>query len=363
MTNLDVLIVYSSNTAISAESNSKSIRPFSIDSQVSDYNLPYSYFLQSCGQQGMRAGLCASEDVIGPGSCQNYWTSAAGKWTKVRSKARSTQIFDKISPSSPKRIAERNLLLSTKNIQAFNNPELFNTFFDKLQTYERLPRYSVPTVAVVSATARSIKQSLQSIEKLILEHPHSADFLPRFVLKDRYGAGGNHVYAVEKQVAKIIQTILRKNPDVQFVLQPFLAFDKGFVFNGSRTSTDIRLIFHHNEILQSYLRVAQEDEFRCNEHQGAELFYIAKRDIPLAIRKAARTIVTNINHPSSLYALDFVVSNTGQVYLIEGNFGPGLDWNVKKKINETKSKELIDSIIAEFSARILRARDNQLSNA
>lgn len=355
MIDLDVLVVYSSHAALSASTtDSTSKHPFHLTSKSAGYNLPYAHFLQVCAKQGISAGFTTSTDIIGPGACSSFWTVREGEWGKVRQSACSTQIFDKISPTSTKVIAARKLLLSTKAINPFNDRELHGTFFDKLLTYKRLPAFSIPTVGIPSSTAIQIEKSLIKMQNLVQKHPYSGDFLPKFVLKDRFGAGGNHVYEIDANFIKKIHTIMVKNPTIQFVLQPFLAFDAGFSYKGKRSATDIRLIFHHNKILQSYLRLAKEDDFRCNEHQGGQLIYVTKRGIPDAIQTIAQKIVKKINKPDSLYALDFIVSNSGHVYFLEGNFGPGLDWDIRKKVNEKMSKQLIASIVDEFSLRIKR---------
>jgi hypothetical protein len=51
-----------------------------------------------------------------------------------------------------------------------------------------------------------------------------------------------------------------------------------------------------------------------------------------------------------LYTLDFIKSNNGNLYLVEGNSKLGIDWNHKNKINETKTKELINLIVNEFKS-------------
>ena len=38
--------------------------------------------------------------------------------------------------------------------------------------------------------------------------------------------------------------------------------------------------------------------------------------------------------------------------VIEGNSGPGIDWDVTKMVNEKKSKQLITYIVEEFATRI-----------
>jgi hypothetical protein len=58
----------------------------------------------------------------------------------------------------------------------------------------------------------------------------------------------------------------------------------------------------------------------------------------------AKNIVQKLKHNTSLFALDFVVSNNGNPYLLEGNTGPGLDWNPLIVKNIQKSKEFMRMI-------------------
>jgi len=113
--------------------------------------------------------------------------------------------------------------------------------------------------------------------------------------------------------------------------------DKGFSFENSFKPTDIRLIFLGQKIIQTYIRIAKNGDFRCNEHAGGLLKYISKSEIPLEIKKGSKRIVDILNKKFSLYALDFMISNNGNIYLLEANTGPGLDWNLsvkKMKLNQ-----------------------------
>lgn len=350
---LDVLVVYSANLAASASvSDSLSKHPFLLDSKQAHYNLSYAYFLEQCKKSGINAGLTTSRDIIGPGTCQNYWTSSLGDWFKVDRSARSLQIFDKFLPVSPVRAAERKLMLSDKLVSPFNDVGLFDIFFDKLLTYKEFPRFAIPTVNLRSSKMTDIDAALNKLRVLMQDKRYAGDFSERIVLKDRFGASGNFVYKISKDFAVRIESLMKKHSNVQFVLQPFVSFDKGFAYKNKQTSTDLRLIFHHDELLQCYIRMAKADDFRCNEHQGGQLVYVIEDDIPKRIHTIARKIVKKINKPQSLYALDFVISNKGNVYFIEGNIGPGIDWDVTKKVNVDMSKQLIRSIVAEFGTRI-----------
>lgn len=353
LVNLDVLVVYSTDLATSASvGDAQSKHPFSLDSKQANYNLSYAYFLDACEKRGMKAGFTTSADVVGAGECRNYWTFLSDVWTKVESGAKSQHIFDKISPSSPSRVAERQLLLSDARVVPFNDPELFTLFFDKLLTYKKLAGFAIPTVGLRTHQPADITAALKKLRVLISNHPHSQDFSTQLVLKDRFGAGGNYVYKISRMHEKRIATIMAQNPTVTFVLQPFLAFDQGYSYKDRQTATDIRLIFQFNKLLQPYIRMAKTNDFRCNEHQGGQLLYVKETDIPKSVQIMAQKIIKKINKPRSLFALDFVISNTGHPYFLEGNIGPGIDWDVSKKYNEKMSKQLIHNIVDEFASRI-----------
>ena len=350
---LDVLVVYSAGVAVSASvEDSHSKHPFLINSRQADYNLSYAYFLDVCKKNNLTAGFTTSSDIIGPGMCKNYWTSFSGDWTKVNKKAKSLHIFDKISPVSAIRARERKLLLSNQQISPFNDIELFGIFFDKLLTYKTLSSFAIPTVSISSNQSGDITKALNKLQLLITKKVYSADFAKKIILKDRFGAGGNHVYKVDQNFLPSIQTIMAKHPKINFVIQPFLKFDRGYIHNNQQTSTDIRLIFNRNQVLQYYLRIAKPDDFRCNEHQGGKLVYVTKNEIPNSIHLMAAKMIKKINKPQSLYALDFAISNTGKPYFIEGNVGPGIDWNTTKKIDEKMAKQLITCIVKEMKTRI-----------
>lgn len=350
---LDVLVVYSSDLALSASvKDSYSRSPFLPSSKQANYNSSYEYFLQTCESQHLRAGLTASVDVTGPGTCSDYWTSQAGEWVKMHARARSRQIFDKISLTSPLRIAERQLMLSDTRVKAFNDGILFDTFCDKLLTYRRLPAYSVPTVNLASSKLVDVERALARLRALLSHHPHPQDFSKQLVLKDRFGLGGNFVYKISSNFAKRISQLMISNKQVRFVLQPFLLFSKGYTYHNQQTATDLRLIFHHDQLLQCYVRMAKARDFRCNEHQGGQLEYVTAGDIPDLVHRAAAQLVASIKSPQSLYALDFLMSDSGRVYFIEGNIGPGIDWDASKKVNEEMSKQLIESIVEELRKRV-----------
>jgi glutathione synthase/RimK-type ligase-like ATP-grasp enzyme len=142
-------------------------------------------------------------------------------------------------------------------------------------------------------------------------------------------------------------------------MQPFVKFDQGYRYQKTSVSTDIRLIYLGGKTVQTYIRMAKPGDYRCNEHQGGRLKYLALSSIPAAVLKMSEKVAQALGHPESLYALDFIISNNGNVYLLEGNTGPGLDWNLKLKENEREAKKLIRLVVDQALHMSQRQRQVQ----
>jgi glutathione synthase/RimK-type ligase-like ATP-grasp enzyme len=195
------------------------------------------------------------------------------------------------------------------------------------------------------------------LQQLCQVHATTKDFSTSFVLKDRFGSGGNLVFLINTSDTQSILEILRAYPHKSFILQPLLHFDKGFTHKGKTSTTDIRLLFFNGKLVQSYIRTAPESDFRCNAHQGGSCVYLSKSEIPNEVLKKSQLIVEFIP-PGTFYALDFVVSNNQNVYFLEGNMGPGIYWNTDSKIEERKTKELIGYICRDLVTRVNSDNDS-----
>lgn len=348
----DALIVYTESLATSASSLvKKSQVPFSLGSRNESYNIVYGYFLESCRKNGLKVAFSTSADIIGPGYCRSYWKMVDKKWKKVNSPCFSRLIFDKFSPTRGHIKTRRNLLFSSEDIRSFNDPELFNLFFDKQKTYDQLTEHSIPTIPLDERSLQSVDKACEALTMLVRKHPGAEDFSQDIIMKDRFGAGGRQIYKFKiGQSAKML-SIIRRNTKVSFVIQPFAKFDKGFSYREGQTSTDIRLIYLNGKIAQSYIRMAKSGEFRCNEHRGGSLTYLDLSEIPKELIEKSNQISERLNKKNSLFALDFIVSNNGNTYLLEGNTGPGLDWNMSLKKNELEAKKLIRLVVKELTMR------------
>jgi glutathione synthase/RimK-type ligase-like ATP-grasp enzyme len=353
----DVLVVYTEKLAVSAASLKAGAKlPFTKGSNCESYNIVYAYFLTICQKYGLKVAFTTSADIIDAGTCQSYWLNKNTKWIKVKRCGYSKLIFDKFSPTTPGIKKSRRLLFSSKEVKPFNNPALFNLFFDKQKTFDKLHQYSIPTVSIEKKTAKSVHKACKTLKTMLEKHPHKEDLSADIIMKDRFGAGGIAVYKFKIDQTRAMEMSLKTHSNKSFILQPFIRFDKGFSFRNFPVPTDIRLIYFGDRIIQTYIRMAKKGDFLCNEHQGGTLKYIHQSQIPLAVILTANKVAELLKSKSSLFALDFIISNTGRTYLLEGNTGPGLDWSLKSKENEIEAKKLI-RIIAKELVRMARPSD------
>lgn len=355
---LDVLIVYTEGAmaGIACARTKRLTAPFNAKPRYMELNKSYAYMLQACSELGMSAGLASSADITGEGQVTGYWKYDEHCWTKHQGIARARIVFDKFSPYNSLQRQLRQTLFGER-VTPFNSPDLYELFFDKLKLYEYLSKYAIPTVPIRRPTKTEIKTALRSLDGLIASHTGKMDFARGVVLKDRNGAGGAAVYLVkERDVAKIYELVLR-HPNKRFVLQPRVKFEHGFAYKSKRGQTEIRHIFAGEEIVQSYIRVAAGEDKLCNDHQGGESIYLKLREVPRRVTNMARSIASTLPADSGVYALDFVIADSGQTYLLEGNTGPGLNWSDDNKIHETKSKELIGVIVQTIAKRVYGRRE------
>jgi len=353
VTNFDVLIVYSETTANSANSESRDIvAPFPKWSDSEGYNTVYAYFLEICRENNLKAAFTTSADIVGAGMCLSYWLFKDNAWTKVQKLGFSKHIFDKFAPKTKSLKTKRDLLFSSRQIRPFNNPYLFNLCFDKQKTYEKFSNFSIPTVAIEDRTRQGVAKALKLLEEKVTTHKYRSDFSGEVVVKDRFGAGGLNIYKFGNDQVGMMTSLVKKCKTVSFVIQPFVKFDKSLGLQNSYRPTDIRLIYLGQEIKQTYIRIAQKGDFRCNEHAGGVLKYISQSEVPSKVISVSNNIARILNNKSSVYALDFIISNNGNIYLLEANAAPGLDWDLSNKENEKESKKLMRIIIGEISRRI-----------
>ncbi len=346
---LDVLVVYTQSNAMSASSKLKgNITPFALSKGREHYAPAYAYFLLQCKKMGLKAAFSTSRDITGPGTCSSYWTYDKLKWKKVAKAAFAPIIFDKVSPASPALKIARALLFKDGISTPFNDPNLMTMFNDKLKTFNILHNFTIPTVRM---NPKLIRDSITRLEKLIASHKDNKDFSKNYVLKDRFGAGGIDIYKIGNNPVAAIKKIMSTAPGISFILQPFTKFDKGYSFDDGNGYADIRIIYSQGEVVQSYIRTAKKDDFRCNEHQGGTVSYIDSKGIPDKVNAKSAEIISLIKGVQGLFALDFIISNNGNVYFLEGNINPGIYWGINSEEDKINTKKLIITIVNELKRR------------
>lgn len=347
----DVLVVYSGEIANSASlTQLNGNTPFPTETKYEVYNDVYSYFLSECKKRSLSAALTTSNDIIGPGKCKSYWVFQNNEWIPVKNHCYSQKIFDKFAPINSKQVHNREVLFSQPYIKSFTDPYLLEVFSDKQLTYDLLSEYSIPTVTIKDRTPEAISEALDDLKEIISTHPFKDDFKPNYILKDKMGAGGSNIFKIDDNYKKNISTIMNKNKKVSFILQPFVSFDKGFKFKDFNGHTEIRLIYKGEKVAQTYVRVANEDDYVCNYGSGG--LSILKKDIPLKVLKVAKQINKQLDRKNAIYALDFIITNNNNVFLLEANISPGIDWHPENMKNVKMNQKMIRVMIDEISRRL-----------
>lgn len=347
----DVLVVYSDDLATNASGPDSAAKPFAADAGHADYNRAYAYFLKTCRQSGLKAAFTTSDAIVDAGTCRGYWSYKNGQWLANSDLGFAPQILEKFIASDAAKQKQRQLLFSSTQITPFNDPQLISLCNDKYQTYQRFPAQAIPTALITDHSPKGIDQALAQLHTLIQNHPNAADFNQSVVVKDRYGASGNHVYLVDENNLDQVWQLVQSHPQLDFLLQPLVNYQLGFTHEGQKRAADIRLIYHNQQILQSYVRLADKDEFRCNGDLGAQIIYPEIEQLPPQVIHASDQITRDLKFDNAIYALDFIIADSGHVYLVEGNAGPGINWDKANRQDELAAKELIHAIVAEFVHR------------
>ena len=354
----DVIVVYSESIAHSArDKHYRENSPFSSKGSYGIYKESYRYFLLRCKKEGIKAAFATSKDIIGSGLFQSFWTYDK-EWVRNQGKAYSRVLFDKFAPVSIKQKKKLRVLTSSKSGYMFNTEKLKNIFQNKLETYNYFKEFAIPTVEITNPLKRKIIPAKTKLDTVLKKHRYRVDFNDGYIIKDKTGVGGFKIYKVDfdkfgvKEIVEHYEVDKKDKKLLSYIIQPFINCTKGFSFGKYCGLMDLRLILLNHKIIQTYIRIAKKGKFKCNEHQGGKLVYmpikIIPKDVLTMTRKIIKKIDAKLNVKHSLYTLDFVLSNNGNLYFIEGNTKPGLDWNHRKKINEIKSKELINLIVGEL---------------
>ncbi|HVZ12467.1 MAG TPA: sugar-transfer associated ATP-grasp domain-containing protein [Patescibacteria group bacterium] len=343
----DVLIVYNSDTASSASKPARIRSPFPTKTHDT-YNKAYSYFLEKLHDKNVEAAFSTVDDLLQEGHVKSYWTYENRKWIKNIKRAYARFIFNKTSSMYIKP-SKQWVNFAKGPIIFFTNPEVIKLFLDKYETYKRLSDFSLPTILVGKLNKHNLISALSQLSEI-------SNF-DDFVLKDRYGAGGNNVLKFKRieKYEEIFNTCKKEAEEdlgkLSFILQPFV--DAAPIIDRDISNpSDIRVIYIDNQPIQSFVRVAKRGDFRSNTHQGGLLFALPVKKVPEDINLFAEKILKRLGFTDALFSLDFMKGKNGKIYLIEGNSSPGITWIKENKDEKTAALELIDQIVANIEKRL-----------
>jgi len=352
----DVLVVYNKLATSASLMKKGNTMPFSEKKEMKQLNEAYSYFLDTCGKNGISAALTTTSDFLEDGISQSYWEYSGKTWSKTTGKCYSKLIFDKFSPFGTFSHHIKSLFSIKSGVRPFNDSVLHELFDDKYKTFEKLSKYTIPTVQIDNHSLIGIKSSIDKLKTLTSLHKNSSDFSTSLILKDRFGSGGDNIFKIDSNFTKQILSTINKLHKNSFILQPFMDFETGYNYKKNAAATDIRVIYLNGKIIQSYIRIAKEDDFRCNEHQGGTVLYLKEKEIPALIIKTGKKIIKQLDRKNALYTLDFIISNNGNAYLLEGNINPGIYWGDGEVDDERMTKQLTQIIVKECKAKIARRK-------
>lgn len=348
-TPFDCMIVYDQSYAQSIQGDEKIDAPFSNTQDGVRYNRAYAYMLDAFHQVGLSAAFAWSGAIRSAGQVHGYWTHTAGGWQQHVDDATTSFVFNRFSTADSEGQVQYQKLTNDGRVRMFKSPELIHLLRDKLATHQRFPQYSIPTVAVKQLTPTSLCAARQQLELMM---PRRTPHTELFVLKNRFGIGGAQTHLLDMR-DPTWERMLTEEVDHahHYILQPFIECDAGFQFGTHSGRIDLRVVLLRGQPIESYIRIAKKGEFRANASQGGAVAYISLAEIPQEVIHVVRSISTELTADAVLYALDFLRSNTGEIYLIEGNDSPGLIWF--NQTDEVRTKKVIDLIVKDIRNRII----------
>lgn len=357
----DLLVVYTPRKARSANKCHMDA-PFSKKSN--GYNDTYSYFLMKCRESGIKAAFATSNDIIGPGLVQGFWTYGK-KWKKNLHKAYSGTIFDKFRDSKKRK------LLSFKSVYIFNR-KTARFFSDKLRTYNLFREFSVPTASINSISKKGLLLAKRRLDRLSRKRGISSR---EYLIKDRFGSQGYGIFKTDLNPGSLnnllaqLRMFTRSDRPASYILQPFINCDNGFAIGKHSGFIDLRIIILNRRIVETYIRIARKGDFRNDGMNGGRLVFIPRKSVPGDVARMAnriRGIIDKECPKNHFYALDFIRSNDGKTFLVEGNSKPGITWafgqnspdmtEADKLINRERNMRQIDLIVKTLKSAISRRR-------
>ncbi len=340
----DVVIVYDKAIAEGASDGTfRGRTPFSRTGKYFSYNESYQYFLTYCKRIGLKAGFASTGDIGPDGIFTAVWVYDK-KWKRLKQSVTASVVFDKFSNHETVNAAyDARLKKNSGRNRYFHNQKIRALFDDKLKTYNLLSAFAIPTVQIDVESKEAVNAAKSRLGIQTDEHTHTTDFTETYVLKDQFGAGGIDVHKV--RATSEFVAIGRADTSVSYIAQPMIVAD-GFTFVEHEGFVDLRVIICNGDITDCYIRIAKPGEFRANAHRGGTVEYVDLKDIPKGVTAMSKAVNALLPVQDGFYALDFIKSSAGNLYLIEGNITPGLNWYNTKDEKQAKSlmRNIVDKI-------------------
>ncbi len=348
----DLLIVLDERSAKSAaDTLYYEPAPFPDASTYFRSNASYEYFLKYCKSVGLRAAFSTTADIIGPGLFRSYWVYTNG-WRRILQSAQTSFVFDKFSATDYRNVSTAKVLLSGEEpVRLFHRDVIRDTFDNKLNTFVNFPDHAIPTSQITIHSNESITAAKTDLAEQIVVHPNASDFTDTYILKDQFGSGGANIYLINDDADYV--ALRTEHPTTSFILQPFIETSQSR-FEEHTGRIDLRAILLNGEIVQSFIRIAKAGEYRANAYRGGTLVYIDVDQIPEEVVSKVESIKQRLPIADTVFALDFIQSNSGNYYLVEGNSMPGLNWFVPE--NAKHARKLMRLIINSIQKELLKSQ-------
>lgn len=349
----DVMVVYSDLVAKSPfDKGYLGDKPFPDTKDYSSYNDTYSYFLLQCRERGLKAAFTTSRNIKGEGFFLGYWTFEQ-EWKRSKNYALAKKVFLKFNGLSRVH-AEHMIKLRGKSVRVLNPKQIIDLFKDKLTTWRRFKEFAIPSVKIKKVSKQGLFEAKQKLDQLLSRQFTRSD-LAGYLVKDRFGAEGKRIFKIQfdGELADHVKRIKEQSKHniegvmiTSYILQPLVACDNGFSIKGLVGHIDFRVIVINRQIVQSYIRISTKNSFRCDGEMDGRLVYIEISDIPPRVRTIAMAIKKYIDSKkcgTRVYTLDFIKSNSGKIYLVEGNDKPGITWTFGMNSPRMKAEDLINN--------------------
>ena len=206
-----------------------------------------------------------------------------------------------------------------------NSPESMELCNDKLMTQVVLNSAGIKT------PYSAIVQNPDKIEMLVDALEKSGKLKYPFVIKTLRGTHGIGVMKVDSRSSLISVAQMLAKEQIDFMLQEFCKHDRS-----------ARIIMIGDQVLAANLRgqPKEKDEFRTNSHLGSVTDPYEPGEEEIAI---ARKIVELFG--SNFCAIDYLITETKELIVLEVNGSPGLE-NIQKNWPE---KNLAKMVVQKFT--------------